>query len=151
MVINMKERLQKDMISAMKEHDKTKLDAIKLLKAAIQMEEINNKTQLTDEKIMEIIVKQIKMRKDAIEDFKKAKRDDLINKYNEEIDVLNKYLPEQLTKEEIEKIIDEAFDNIKPTSKNDMGKIMKEISPKLKARANMKMVSEIIQDKLSNI
>lgn len=151
MVINMKERLQKDMISAMKEHDKTKLDAIKLLKAAIQMEEINNKTQLTDEKIMEIIVKQIKMRKDAIEDFKKAKRDDLINKYNEEIDVLNKYLPEQLTKEEIEKIIDEAFDNIKPTSKNDMGKIMKEVSPKLKARANMKMVSEIIQDKLSNI
>ena len=151
MVINMKERLQKDMISAMKEHDKTKLDAIKLLKAAIQMEEINNKTQLTDEKIMEIIVKQIKMRKDAIEDFKKAKRDDLINKYNEEIDVLNKYLPEQLTKEEIEKIIDEAFDNIKPTSKNDMGKIMKEISPKLKARANMKMVSEIIQDKLLNI
>ncbi len=151
MVINMKERLQKDMISAMKEHDKTKLDAIKLLKAAIQMEEINNKTQLTDEKIMEIIVKQIKMRKDAIEDFKKAKRDDLIKKYNEEIDVLNKYLPEQLTKEEIEKIIDEAFDNIKPTSKNDMGKIMKEISPKLKARANMKMVSEIIQDKLLNI
>lgn len=151
MVINMKERLQKDMISAMKEHDKTKLDAIKLLKAAIQMEEINNKTQLTDEKIMEIIVKQIKMRKDAIEDFKKGKRDDLINKYNEEIDVLNKYLPEQLTKEEIEKIIDEAFDNIKPTSKNDMGKIMKEVSPKLKARANMKIVSEIIQDKLSNI
>lgn len=147
----MKEQIQKDMILAMKEHDKKKLDVIKLLKAAIQMEEINNKKELTDDEIMNIIVKQVKMRKDAISDFEKAGRMDLIDSYNNEINVLNSYLPKQLTDEEIINIIDAAFNLIKPTSSSDMGKIMKEISPKLKARADMGYVSKIIKDKLANI
>ena len=147
----MKEKLQKDMIEAMKEHNKKKIDVIKLLKGAIQMEEINSKKELTDEEILNIIVKQVKMRKDAISDFEKASRTDLIDAYNEEIDVLNDYLPKQLTEEEINEIIDEAFHAVNPTSPSDMGKIMKEVSPKLKARADMGLVSKIIKDKLSNL
>lgn len=147
----MKDKLQKDMIEAMKEHNKKKLDVIKLLKAAIQMEEINSKKELSDEEILNIIVKQVKMRKDALVDFEKASRNDLIDAYNEEINILNQYLPTALTEEEIIKIIDDAFEIIKPTSTSDMGKIMKEVSPKLKARADMGEVSKIIKDKLSNI
>lgn len=147
----MKEQIQKDMIEAMKSHDKDKLNVIKLLKAAIQMEEINNKKTLSDSDVMNIIVKQVKMRKDAISDFEKAKRNDLIESYNKEIEVLNTYLPKQLSTDEINQIIDEAFCAINPTSQSDMGKIMKEVSPKLKARADMGYVSKIIKEKLSNI
>ncbi len=147
----MKERLQKDMIEAMKSHDKISLDVIKLIKASIQMEEINNKKELTDEMITNIIVKQVKMRNDAINDFKKANRDDLINQYNEEINILNKYLPKQLTDDEINEIIDDAFKSINPSSIADMGKIMKEVSLKLKSRADMGHVSNIIKDKLSKL
>ena len=147
----MKERLQKDMISSMKDHNKKKTDTIKSVKAAIQMEEIRLKRDLTDEEITSLIVKQVKLRKDAIEDFKKASRDDLINSYNEEIDILNEYLPKQLTIEEINKIIDDAFDLIKPSSQSDMGKIMKEVSPKLKARADMSKVNQIIKEKLQSL
>lgn len=147
----MKDKLQKDMVEAMKEHSKEKVNVIKLLKASIQMEEINKKESLTDDEIMNIIVKQIKMRKDALTSFEKANREDLINSYNYEIDVLNEYLPKQLTEDEIIKIIDEAFLNIKPTSSSDMGKIMKEVSPKLKNRADMGFVSKIIKEKLSNL
>lgn len=147
----MKEKIQKDMIEAMKEHNKKKLDVIKLLKAAIQMEEINSKKELTDEEVMNIIVKQVKMRKDAITDFEKAGRNDLIDAYNEEINILNEYLPKQLSEEEIIEIIDNAFKVVNPNSPSDMGKIMKEVSPSLKARADMGLVSKIIKDKLSNL
>ncbi len=149
----MKERIQKDMIEAMKAHDKKKTDTIKSVKAAIQMEEIKAKRDLTDEEIMNIIVKQVKMRKDALSDFEKAGRNDLVDSYNEEINILNEYLPKQLTDEEVNVIIDEAFELIKPTSQSDMGKIMKEVLPKLKARAyaDMGKVNQIIKNKLSKI
>ncbi len=147
----MKERLQKDLVESMKEHNKNKIDVIKLVKAAIQMEEINLKKELNDEEILNIITKQVKMRKDAIDDFKRANRNDLVDSYNSEIEVLNEYLPKALTKEEIEEIINEAFDIVKPSGQSDMGKIMKEISPKLKNRADMKEVNLIIKEKLSKI
>lgn len=147
----MREKLQKDLIEAMKEKNKKKIDVIKLLKASIQNEEIKIKKELTDDEILSVIVKQVKMRKDAIEDFKKASRDDLINNYNEEIDVLEEYLPKQLSIEEINEIIDEAFKIVNPVNQSDMGKIMKEVTPKLKARANMGEVSKIIKEKLSNL
>ena len=147
----MKERIQKDMIEAMKAHDKKKTDTIKSVKAAIQMEEINVKRELNDEEVTNIIVKQVKMRKDAISDFEKAGRNDLASAYNEEINILNEYLPKQLSDEEVNQIIDEAFELVKPTSQSDMGKIMKEVSPKLKARADMGKVNQIIKNKLSQI
>lgn len=147
----MKERLQKDLISAMKEHNKKAVDTIKSVKAMIQMEEISKKKELTDEEILSVIVKQVKMRKDAISDFEKANRDDLIASYNEEINILNEYLPKPLTIEEVNAIIDEAFRVVNPTSQSNMGKIMKEVSPKLKARADMGEVNKIIKNKLLNL
>lgn len=145
----MKDKIQKDLISAMKAHEKEKLDVIKLLKAAIQMEEINSKKELTDEEVMSIIVKQVKMRKDAISEFEKAGRNDLVESYNKEIDVLSEYLPKQLSEDEIVDIIDEAFKKINPSSQSQMGLIMKEVSPKLKNRADMGFVSKLIKERLS--
>ena len=147
----MKEKLQKDLISAMKAHDKKVIDVIKLVKATIQNEEINLKKELSDDEVLSIITKQVKMRKDAIVEFEKAQRDDLIEAYNKEIEILNEYLPKALTVEEAYKIIDEAFDLVKPATQSDMGKIMKEVSPKLKNRFDMSQASAYIKEKLSQI
>lgn len=147
----MKENLQKDFINAMKSKDKQTLEVIKLLKGAIQNEEIVKKRELNDEEIISIVVKQVKMRKDAIVEFEKANREDLIKSYQFEIDVLNKYLPKQLSIEEVNTILDEAFNKINPTSQKDMGLIMKEVSSKLKGKTDMGNVSKIIKDRLSNL
>ena len=147
----MKDKLKKELVNSMKEHDKKKIDVIKMVKAAIQMEEINLKRQLTDDEVLNIITKQVKMRKDAIKDFEKASRDDLVKSYNDEIEILNSYLPKELSDEEAEQIIDQVFSIVNPTSPPDMGKIMKEVSPKLKNRYDMSKASTIIKDKLSKI
>ena len=147
----MKERLQKDLISAMKAHDKKIIDVIKLVKATIQNEEISAKKELSDDEVLSIITKQVKMRKDAIVEFEKAGRTDLVDAYNEEINILNEYLPKALSEEEAYKIIDEAFDLVNPTAASDMGKIMKEVSPKLKNRFDMSIASKYIKEKLSKI
>lgn len=145
----MKEKLQKELIEAMKAHDKKKIDVIKLVKATIQNEEISAKKELNDEEVLSIITKQVKMRKDAISDFEKAGRQDLIDQYNSEIELLNEYLPKELTEEEAIAIIEEAFNLVNPTGPADMGKIMKEVSPKLKNRFDMGKASQIIKSKLS--
>ena len=147
----MKEKLQKELIDAMKAHDKKKIDVIKLVKAAVQNEEINLKKELSDDEVLSIITKQVKMRKDAILEFEKASRNDLIESYNEEIDILSEYLPKSLTDEEAIKIIEDAFSVVNPQAMSDMGKIMKEVSPKLKNRFDMGKASKIIKDKLSQI
>ena len=141
------EMITEDMISAMKRKDSFSLGVIRMAKGAVSLEAINKKRDLTDEEVVDVIVKQIKLRKDAILEFTKANRMDLVSQNEKEIEVLNKYLPEQLSSEEVIQIIDDAFN----TSAKDMGLIMKEVTPKLKGKCDMSMVSSIIKEKLNNI
>lgn len=142
--------INNDMKNYMKEKDSFSLGVVRMLKGAIQLESINKKKELTDEEIISVISKQIKMRKDSIVEFEKGNRQDLVEQNKKEIEILNKYMPEQLSMEEINKIIDEAFLLIKPTSSKEQGLIMKEITPKLKGRADMSLVSGIIKDRFNN-
>ena len=142
--------INNDMKNYMKEKDRFSLGVVRMVKGAIQLESINKKKELTDEEIISVISKQIKMRKDSIVEFEKGNRQDLVEQNKKEIEILNKYMPEQLSMEEINKIIDEAFLLIKPTSSKEQGLIMKEITPKLKGRADMSLVSGIIKDRLNN-
>ena len=143
--------LQKEIMQAMKDKDTLKLNVLKMVKGAIQLEKINNGRELNDELFIDVVVKQIKERSESIEEFKKGNRDDLVEKTQAEIDILNTYLPEQLSEEEVDKIIDEIFDNVKPTSQKDMGAVMKEATSRLKGQADMKLVSTKIKEKLSNL
>lgn len=145
------EQLNKDMIEAMKNKDSFSLGVIRMAKGAIQLEGINKKKELTDEEIVSVLAKQIKIRNDSIVEFTKANRTDLVEQNKKEIEILNKYMPEQLSDEEVNHIIDEAFTKINPTSSKDMGLIMKEVSPKLKGKADMGKVNAIIKEKLANI
>ncbi len=145
----MRNRILDDLKEAMKAQDKDLLAVIRAVKGAMQLEEISKKHELTDEEVIDVIAKQIKMRKESIVEFEKGNRNDLIEQTTKEIEILNKYMPEQLSKEEVENIIDEAFKVVNPTSSSDMGKIMREVTPKLKGKADMKEVSEIIKSRLN--
>ena len=142
------EQINKDMVESMKNKDSFSLATIRMAKGAIQLETINKKKELTDEEVVSVIAKQIKIRNDSITEFTKANRLDLVEQNKKEIEILNKYMPEQLSLEEVNRIIEEAFAKLNPTSK-DMGLIMKEISPKLKGKADMGKVNAIIKEKLA--
>lgn len=144
----MRNQILEDLKTAMKKQDKETLAVIRMVKGAIQMEELNTKRELNDDEVIGIIAKQIKTRKESITEFKKGAREDLIEKTENEIKILEKYLPEQLTKEEVDKIIDEAFETVKPESMRDMGKLMGIITPKVKGRYDMSEVSKIIKSRL---
>ncbi len=145
------EQINNDMIFYMKNKDSFSLGVIRMVKGAIQLEKINKKRELTDDEIIAVVSKQIKMRNDSINEFKKANRIDLVEQNQKEITILNKYMPKQLSQEEITIIIDEAFNKINPTSSKDIGLIMKEISPKLKGKADMGEVNTIIKKRLEDL
>ena len=100
----MLEKFNQEMIQAMKDKNKVKLNTLRAVKGAMQLEKINNKKEENDELLLDVVNKQIKMRNDSINEFKKAERDDLVKSYQEEIDILNEYMPKQLTEEEINEI-----------------------------------------------
>lgn len=144
-------QINEDIKTSMKNKDAFKLSVIRMVKGAMQLEVINKKRDLNDDEVIAIIAKQIKMRKDSIEEFKKASRDDLVKKTQKEVDILVTYMPEQLNEEEIIKVIDEVFEIVKPSSMKDLGMIMKEISPKVKGKADMSEVNRLIKEKLNNL
>ena len=145
----MRNQILEDLKTAMKAQDKEVLTVIRMLKGAIQMEELNTKKELSDEEVISIVSKQIKTRKESIVEFEKGGRQDLIDKTQSEIEILEKYLPEQLSEEEVNSVIEEAFNEIKPESMKDMGKLMGYLNPKLKGRCDMGNVSKIIREKLN--
>lgn len=147
----MRNNLLNDLVIAMKSQDKETLSVLRMVKGAIQLEEINKKHELTDDEFIGVVSKQIKTRKESILEFEKANRTDLIEQTNKEIDILNKYMPEQLSEEEVLKVIDEAFESIKPQAQSDMGKLMGYVNPKLKGKADMSFVSKTIKEKLASL
>ncbi len=144
----MRNQILEDLKTAMKNQDKERLSVIRMVKGAIQMSELNKKHELSDEEVIDVISKEIKSRKDSINEFKKGGREDLIEKTQNEIAILSEYLPKQLTEEELNEIIDKIFDEVKPESSKDMGKIMKELKLQVNGKADMGLVSKIVKEKI---
>ncbi len=143
------EKLKNDMIDAMKKKDKERLTVIRMVKAALDKERIDKKVEINDALLIDVVNKQVKLRKDSIEEFKKASRVDLIEKTEQELDVLKDYLPEPLSKEEVESIIEEEIKNVHAESIKDMGNVMRQVTPRVKGKFDMKEISEIIKRKLN--
>ena len=143
------DRINKTMLEAMKSKDKETLSTIRLLKSAIDLYKINNKlTEVTDDTVIEVASKQVKQHRESIEEFRNAGRNDLADNLEREIKIISEFLPEQLSKEEIEREIDKIFKEVKLGGKKDMGKIMKEANARLKGKADFKLVSVIVNTKL---
>ncbi len=147
----MRERILNDLKTAMKNQDKDTLKVIRMVKGSMQLEEINLKHELNDDEVIGIISKEIKTRRDSIKEFIKGNRQDLVDETEKEIKILENYLPEQLSDDEINSIIDEVFNKVQPSGMQEMGKVMGMISPLVKGKADLGSVSSKIREKLSNL
>ncbi|MFZ7119905.1 MAG: GatB/YqeY domain-containing protein [Eubacteriaceae bacterium] len=144
----LKEQLSADLKKAMKEKNSTLKSTIIMVRAAILQHEKDNKVELKNEDIIGIISKQVKQRKDVLKDFEKAGRQDLIDQTNQEIEILTKYLPQQLSEEEIKNIVIETVNQVGATSIKEMGKVMSAIMPKVKGRADGGLINKFVKENL---
>jgi uncharacterized protein YqeY len=135
---------------ALKNKDKGKLSTIRMLKAALKKVEIDKRRPLTDDEILDVITKQVKQRRDSIAEYEKAGRDELAAKEKEEMVILESYLPEQLSEEEVRAIVAEAVKQVGASSKADMGKVMGAIMPKVKGRADGRLVNRLVSEALGS-
>lgn len=144
----MENQIDNDLKLALKSGDKFTLSVLRMLKSEIINESRKGSIHtLTDDEVLKVIKKGVKTRKDSIEEYKKYGKLDTVNELAKEVDILNKYLPQEMSEEEIIKIINEVFEELKPSSMKDMGNLMKVISSKI-TNADMSLVSKIVKDKL---
>ena len=146
----LKEKITVDMQDAMRSKNSEKLNAIRLLQSSIKQKEVDDRLEIDDSMILVIIEKMLKQRRDSIEAFKKANRNDLVEKEEFEVRILQAYMPEPLSLEDVEKEIDSAIKAIDANSMKDMGLVMNAVKLKVSGRANMAEVSQKIKEKLTN-
>lgn len=143
--MSLKERLADDLKAAMKDKDVIRKNAVQMVRAGILQIEKDKKITLDDEGVLEVIAKQLKQRRDSLPDYEKSGREDLIAGLKAEMDVLMEYLPAQLSREELEKIVSEAIEKTGASSMKDMGKVMAAVMPATKGRADGKEINEIVK------
>ena len=142
------ESLQKDMVAAMKAKDKAKLSTVRMLKAAVTNEQINVGHDLTSDEEVSVLSRELKQRKDSLEEFKAAGRDQAVADLEAEIAVVESYLPEQLSGDEVKAVVEEKIKAVGATSKADFGKVMGVLMPKLKGKADGKLVNATVKELL---
>lgn len=148
--MTLKEKLAADFKDALKNKDQSAKNTINLVRAAIKQYEVDTRKELDDAGIMGILSKQVKMRKDALSDFEKAGRQDLVDAYNKEIEILKEYLPEEMSQEEIDKVVEETAKSMDITGgKENMGKLMGAVMQKVKGKADGNNVRKSVMKYLS--
>ncbi len=146
----MYEKINEDLKSAMKEKDTFKLSVLRMLKSALQLEKIAKKHELDDNEVAGVLKKQVKLRKDSLEEYEKYNKVELIDSLKKEIEILAMYLPQELSDAELEKIVDDTFMEVNPESMKDIGKVMKVVNEKLVGKnADMSKISKLVKEKLS--
>ena len=146
--MSLKQKLQEDLKSSMKNKDAIKKSVITLIRSSIKQYEVDNRVELQDDEIVDLIAKQLKQTRDSREEFAKAGRDDLVSKAEAEIEVLKEYLPQQLSEEELNEIVIATISEVGATSMKDMKQIMSSIMPKVKGRADGKLINELVRKNL---
>ena len=147
--MSLKEKLMEDLKDAMKNKDELKKNTVTMIRAAIKQIEVDKRVELEDNDVIDIISKEAKKRKDALAEFEKAGRQDLIDQTNAELALIKTYLPEELSEEELTKIIEETITEVGAETMKDMGKVMQAVKAKTAGRADGKTINEIVKAKLS--
>ncbi|GGC92101.1 hypothetical protein GCM10007216_23560 [Thalassobacillus devorans] len=144
------ERLNQDMKQAMRNKEKEKLTVIRMVKASLQNEAIKlGRGELSEEEELTVLSREVKQRKDSLHEFQEAGREDLVEKLNREIEILQAYMPKQLSEEELEQVVQETIAEVGASSKKDMGKVMSAIMPKVKGKADGSQVNKLVLKHLS--
>ena len=147
--MTLEETIAKDTVNAIKDGKKFELSVLRMLKSALQLEKINKKHDLVDDEVVSVIKKQVKVRKDSIEEYTKYERMDLVENLVKEVEVLSVYLPEELSLDVVKAGVKEIIDELGEVSTKDMGKIMKLAGEKFGSQADMKVVSSLVREFLS--
>ena len=147
--MSIKEKLMEDLKTSMRNKDKLRKDTITMVRAAIKQIEVDERKELTDAEVIEVLNKQLKEKKKSIDEFAKGNRQDLIDQTNAEIEILLDYLPKQLSEEELTEIVQATIEELNLSSSKEMGLLMKNVMPKVKGRADGSMISKIAQNLLS--
>ena len=142
--------LNEDIKTAMKAHEKERLSVLRMIKASLQNETIAKGTDLSSEEELTVLSREKKQRSDSLEEFQKANRPDLVQSLEKELLIVNEYLPEQLSKEEVREIVKETISEIDASSIKDMGKVMSALMPKVKGKAEGKIVNQLVKEELQN-
>jgi uncharacterized protein len=146
--MSLSERLNEDMKQAMRSQEKFKLSVIRMVRSAVKNVEIDQRRTLDDSEVLEILTRELKQRKDSLQEFQKAGRDDLVEDLTKEIAIIAEYMPEQLSEAELKAIVEETVREVGASSKADMGKVMNALMPKVKGRADGKLVNQLVQQQL---
>lgn len=146
--MSLKEKLANDMKEAMKarEAGKARLSVIRLVRGAVRQIEIDQKVELDDEGVLAVISKEVKQRRDSIEEFRKGGREDLVAQNEADVAVLMEYLPTQLSEAEVRALVAGAVAAVGAQGPKDMGKVMKELMPKVKGKADGKLVNQLVKE-----
>ena len=147
--MSLKETLMQDMKTAMKEKDQLKKNVVTMIRAAVLQTEKDTKTELDDDGVLDIIAKQLKQRRDALSDFERGGRQDLVDLTNSEIEMILTYMPQQLTTEELTKMIKDSVERLGITQPKEMGRLMSDLMPQVKGRADGKTINAIARELLS--
>lgn len=147
--MGLKERLAQDLKLSMKAKDTVKKNTVTTIRAAIKQIEVDKRIELDDDGVTEVISKELKKRKDVLPEYEKSGRDDLINQLKTEIEIIMGYLPSQLSSDELDEIVKQAVEATGAYTMKDMGKIMAEVMPKVKGRADGRMVNEVARKYLN--
>ena len=144
----MYDKIKSGIVEAMKAHDKERLAVLRMVKAAVDLDHIDNKVEINDDLVLSVILKQVKMREDSIEQYSKSARSDLVEKETIELNILKEFLPAPLIEEELDELITEAIEKVKPTGMKYMGKVMGYLSHKVKGRTDQNALSVKIKERL---
>lgn len=144
------DRLNQDMKQAMRNKEKEELATIRMLKASLQNEALKlGKDELSEEEELAVLSRELKQRKDSLQEYENAGRNDLAEKSEREIELIQSYMPDQLSEEELDEIVQETINEVGATSKSDMGQVMSAIMPKVKGKADGSQVNQLVQKHLS--
>lgn len=147
--MSLKDRLLEDMKTAMKEKDLVRKNTVQMARAAVLQVEKDERITLDDDGVLEVIAKEVKKRKSALPEYEKSGRQDLIDNLNRELEILQSYLPQQLSEQELEGIVKETIQDVGASSMKDMGKVMAAIMPKVRGRADGKIINMLVKKILS--
>lgn len=144
------DKIKEDLMQSLKTGDKFKLSVLRMVKSALQNEQINKKGELTDDDVITVLKRQVKQRNESIKEYESYGKEEVVSNLKKEVEIISEYLPQEASDEEISKAIDEAFQELNPTGMKDMGGLMKCVSSKL-SNADMTKVSAMVKGRLSNL
>jgi len=146
--MSLKARIQEDVKNAMRAQERGRLAVLRLVSAAIKQKEVDERVELDDTQVLAVLEKMVKQRRESLEQYRKAKRSDLADQEQYELDIIQGYLPEPLGEDELARIISETINELGASSVRDMGPVMNALRDKVQGRADMKAVSQVVKNQL---